>query len=143
MRLTDDERDADGDGLRNVDEIRSLMWQKHYPAGEDCAYEYKPVLPRVFLQVSYLDTDSDGDGVWDGNDDQDNDGVSNVDEIKAPYNFPPSVVYADCQEVAPLPVDGARNGSAFMWNGKAMRRHPYNPCIPARSDTCARYGLRD
>ena len=30
-----------------------------------------------------------------------------------------------------------------MWNGDVMRRHPYNPCLPYRSDTCNRYGLRD
>jgi IPT/TIG domain len=143
LRLTDDERDADGDGLRNVDEIRALMWEKHYPAGDDCGYEYKPVLKRVFLQVNYLDHDSDGDGVWDGNDDQDTDGVSNVDEVLPPYNYPPHVVFDACQEVAPLPVDRARNGSTVMWNGMiGMRRHPYNPCLPARSATCHRYGLR-
>lgn len=142
-RLTDDERDGDGDGLRNVDEIRVLMWQKHYPVGSDCGYEYKPVLPRAFLQVSYLDTDSDGDGVWDGNDDQDNDGVSNVDEVQDPYNYPPNVLFEACQQVTPLPVDGARNGNTTMWNGTPMKRHPYNPCLPARSITCARFGLRD
>jgi len=134
--LTDDERDADGDGLRNVDEIRGLMWQQHYPAGEDCGYEYKPVLPRPMLQVQYLETDTDGDGVWDGNDDQDTDGVSNADEVKPPYNNPPHPVFDACQEVYPLPVDGARNGAATL-------RHPYNPCLPADSDTCRRYGLRD
>jgi hypothetical protein len=143
LLLTDDERDGDGDGLRNVDEIRVLMWQKHYPDGDDCAYEYKPVLPRPMLQVDYLETDSDGDGIWDGNDDQDNDGVSNVDEVKPPYNYPPSVVFDDCDEITPLPVDGARNGATMMWNGEEMRRHPYNPCLPARSATCARYVLRD
>lgn len=141
-RLTDDERDGDGDGLRNVDEIRALMWQKHYPTGDECGYEYRPVLPRAFLQVDYLNTDTDGDGVWDGNDDQDNDGVSNVDEVVAPYNYPPSIVYDDCAQVSPLPIDGARNGSPFTWKGDEMRRHPYNPCLPARSTTCARYGLR-
>ncbi len=142
-RLTDDERDGDGDGLRNVDEIRALMWQKHYPVGDDCGYEYKPVLPRSFLQVNYLDPDSDGDGVWDGNDDQDNDGVSNVDEVKPPYNYPPHPLFDACQEVTPLPVDGARNSSPTTPGGAPVRRHPYNPCLPYRSDTCARFGLRD
>ena len=120
-----------------------LMWQQHYPAIETCKYVYEPVLPRAFLQVSYLDWDSDGDGVWDGNDDQDNDGVSNVNEVQPPYNYPPHPVYGQCEEVAPLPVDGARNGAAFMWNGDEMRRHPYNPCLPYRSDSCARFVLRD
>jgi len=127
-RLTDNERDVDGDGLGNTDEIRALMWQKHYPPGDSCGYEYKPVLPRTFLQVDYLDWDSDGDGVWDGNDDQDNDGVSNVDEVTPPYGM--------CDNASPLPIDGARDGSDVL-------RHPYNPCLPYRSQTCAIYELRD
>lgn len=135
-RLTDDERDVDGDGLGNVDEIRALMWQEHYPAGEDCGYEYRPILPRVFLQVDFTDWDSDGDGVWDGNDDQDNDGVANADEVAPPYLFPPDPRFASCNEVFPLPADGARDGSPRL-------RHPYNPCLPYRSESCARYGVRD
>lgn len=142
-RLTDDERDVDGDGLGNATEIRGLMWQEWYPADKDCGYEYRPVLPRVFLQVDYLDTDSDGDGVWDGNDDQDNDGVSNVDEIQAPYMLPGHPLWDVCGKIYPLPVDGARNASTTMWDGSPMKRHPYNPCLPYRSDTCARYVLRD
>ncbi len=142
-QMTDDERDVDGDGLRNVDEIRVLMSQGHYPQGEECGYEYKPVLPRVFLQVDYLDWDSDGDGVWDGNDDQDNDGVSNVDEVRPPYNYSPHPLFEACSMVTPLPVGGARDGSEIMWDGTPMKRHPYNPCLPYRSDTCARFGLRD
>jgi len=132
-RLTDDERDADGDGLGNVDEIRVMMWEGHYPSGDECGYEYKPVLPRVFLQVDYMNWDSDGDGVWDGNDDQDNDEVSNVDEIRAAG---PPPWYAECENASPLPINGARDGSA-------VKRHPYNPCLPYQSDTCARYGLRE
>ena len=84
-QLTDDERDADGDGLSNHDELYKLMKVAFYPEGEECGYEYTPQLPRVFLEPDYLDWDSDGDGVWDGNDDQDTDDVSNVDEIRRPY----------------------------------------------------------
>ncbi len=124
-RLTDDERDVDGDGLGNVVEIRGLMRIGYYPTGEECGYEYTPVLPRTFLEPDYLDWDSDGDGVWDGNDDQDNDDVSNVDEILPSYRSCPA-------DGAPLPVDGARDDSATL-------RHPYNPCLPYRSRTCNRY----
>lgn len=134
-RLTDNERDVDGDGLRNVDEIRALMWQEHYPPIKDCGYLYRPVLPRVFLQVDYLDWDSDGDGVWDGDDDQDNDGVSNVDEVSPNLNGGPA--YYECDNAWPLPIGGARNGS------NTVLRHPYNPCLPYRSQTCAIYGLRE
>ncbi len=127
-RLTDDERDVDGDGLRNIDEIRLMMYQGHYPPGDTCGYEYKPVLPRSFQQVDWLNSDSDGDGIWDGNDDQDTDGVSNADEVAPPYQA--------CENASPLPYNGARDGSPVL-------RHPYNPCLPdPQSDTCRRYGLR-
>ena len=135
-QMTDDERDVDGDGLRNVDEIRLLMWQKHYPTGEECAYEYKPILPRVFQDPDYLETDSDGDGIWDGNDDQDTDDVSNVDEVQPPFLGPGDARFDACNEVSPLPADGARDGGSTL-------RHPFNPCLPYLSDTCRRYGIRD
>ena len=133
-RLTDDERDADGDGLGNHDELYQLMVERFYPLGEECGYEYRPALPRPFLQPDYLDWDSDGDGVWDGNDDQDNDDVSNVDEILPPYMGPTHPQWVPCGEgdKAPLPVDRARDGSSTL-------RHPYNPCQPYRSRSCNRY----
>lgn len=134
--LTDDERDADGDGLGNAEELRGLMVPAYYPPGE-CSdpattndYTYRPLLPHGMTAVNWLDSDSDGDGVWDGNDDQDNDNVSNVDEILPPYQ--------DCSPSAPGvftrgPVDRARDGVS------STLRSPYNPCLPVRSDTCARY----
>lgn len=127
---TDDERDADGDGLGNFDEIRGLMAQGTYSTGPaaEC-YEYKPRLPRNFASVDYLEADTDGDGILDGNDDQDNDGVSNVDEIKPDY-FP-------CGDSGPLPVYDAPPPD----DGPMTRLNPYNPCQPNRSSgTCARYG---
>lgn len=157
--LSDDERDADGDGLRNIDESHNrgaydqndepsgfagnetflLMSLAHYEGlPEDCTFEYTPVLPRPMLQPDYLDPDSDGDGVWDGNDDQDNDRVSNVDEIK-----PPHVTCGEGESaVGPLPFGGARNGATIAYDGKPMRRAPYNPCLPYRSEFCTGYKPR-
>ena len=135
-QMSDDERDVDGDGLRNIDEVRLLMWQPHYPTGKECGYEYQPILPRVFQDPDYLETDSDGDGIWDGNDDQDTDGVSNVDEVQPPFLLPGDARYDSCSKVSPLPADGARDGGATL-------RHPFNPCLPYASDTCRRYGVRD
>jgi len=153
--LTDDERDVDGDGIANMDESHNrgafdendavggpfnggesfrFMSISYYTAlpGDGCdVYEYTPLFPRPMLQPSYLDWDSDGDGVWDGNDDQDGDAVSNVDEIKRPWQ--------DCGDgdgvVIPTPIEGARNGAAVL-------RNPYNPCLPYRSEVCGRYGPR-
>jgi hypothetical protein len=44
----------------------------------------------MYLQPDLLEPDSDGDGVVDGNDDQDHDTVNNVDELKrGPYMVHP------------------------------------------------------
>ena len=47
--LTDDERDADGDGLGNVEEIRGLMVPSYYPPGDECATRYGQ---RLHLQAA-------------------------------------------------------------------------------------------
>ena len=67
---------------------------------------------------------------------QDNDGVSNVDEVRVVGSDPSYPSYWECEKASPLPTNGVRDGSP-------VRRHPYNPCLPSHSDTCARYGLRD
>ena len=140
--LTDDERDADGDGLRNIDERHPgmnpdyflLMQENHYVNGDDCDFKYDPILPRPFLEPDYLDWDSDGDGVWDGNDDQDSDGVANVDEIKPPHGI--CGEEPDNIKISPLPYGNIRDGSLRV-------RNPYNPCLPYRSDFCNRYSPRE
>jgi hypothetical protein len=130
LRLTDDERDVDGDGLRNVDELHALMLIDYYPKANktDPTKDYgaNPAIPRNFLQPDYLDWDSDGDGVWDGNDDQDNDDVANVDEIKPTWQSFPDIG-------GPFPIGNARDGTT------TVLRTPYNPCKPYRSRTCNRY----
>ncbi len=133
-RLTDDERDVDGDGLGNFVEIRGVMRIGYYPTADDCSYKYDPVLPRTFLEPDYLDWDSDGDGVWDGNDDQDSDDVSNVDEIGPEYMGPghPQYEVCDAENRTQLPINNSRDGSATL-------RHPYNPCVPYQSRACNRY----
>lgn len=123
-RLYDGERDVDGDGLRNVTELRGLMTIEYYPEGSECGYQYEPLLPRPFPRVGYMDWDSDGDRVWDGDDDQDSDDVSNVDEVKPPH--------ARCLADSPaLPVGGAQDALP-------ARRSPFNPCLPYQSRSCSR-----
>jgi hypothetical protein len=60
--LSDDEKDVDGDGLGNYVELSTFGSGKPYP-------------------LSFLDWDSDGDLVTDGLDDQDHDGLINLEEI--------------------------------------------------------------
>ena len=118
--LSDDEKDADGDGLTNYDEAHAWLnpevWKSVYansdadllgfvPAGGEIAY------PITYAQPSFSEADSDGDGVVDGLDDQDLDGVSNLMEL--------SRVYANMTDGGALTTTHA-NG----WVD------PFNPCLP-------------
>lgn len=67
--MSDDEKDVDGDGLGNWDEL-------HGPFNPGKSKD-KDKYP-----LDYLDPDTDGDGVLDGADDQDHDGYSNSAEVQ-------------------------------------------------------------
>ena len=67
--LSDDERDFDGDGLANIYELRShdfRPWEPGFPGA---------------ITPDWIDPDTDGDGVLDGQDDQDHDDISNIEEL--------------------------------------------------------------
>jgi hypothetical protein len=101
---TDDNRDADNDGLANWDESHGRMridwWTGKY---KDEKQYVGSAGASPLGQVSMTDPDSDGDTIPDGADDQDHDGVSNVDEIDRDRIFA---------------------GGYSYW------LHPYNPCLP-------------
>ena len=105
--LTDDQRDADGDGLSNMVEFNlqgtQAWWASKYS-------DEQPYSIATFSTLSATDTDSDGDGVNDGADDQDHDGWSNFQEM---------------QQTRPQ---------------TDIRVQPFNPCLPDPwSRTCSRY----
>ncbi|HEY7623125.1 MAG TPA: IPT/TIG domain-containing protein [Solirubrobacteraceae bacterium] len=105
--LTDDERDADNDGLSNVVEYQFRGTQDWWTAVYN---NEKPFGARMFAGVDPTVWDSDGDGVADGADDQDQDGYSNYIEME---------------------VSRAQQN---------LRVQPYNPCLPdPYSPTCRRY----
>ena len=95
--LRDDERDADADGLGNWDELRGRMTEGWWPAQHDGTNEPKESkYPEVdFLDNedtapafnAHVDADMDGDGVLDGADDNDHDGLSNQFEVRRPGNW--------------------------------------------------------
>jgi hypothetical protein len=116
--LTDDERDEDGDGLSNWIEFNSRgtqdWWKKvqwdvkpHVGAGK---YTEPPYTIRQFNDLDPTNKDSDGDGIIDGLDDQDNDGWSNFAEMQL-----------------------TRDEIGYRVN-------PFNPCLPdPRAVTCSRH----
>lgn len=114
--LSDDERDADGDGLSNfIESVHGPMtpswWTTFFP-------DEKPYVPE-FPGVDWLDPDSDGDGVADGADDQDHDDFNNIQETV-----------------------GSRSGSGNLYGLRTNDwwTQPYNPCLPnPRSRTCSKH----
>jgi hypothetical protein len=134
-KLSDDERDGDNDGLTNWDEAHGRMLQGWW----DAKYSGKGGIPKetrypnTFSGVSIFDPDSDGDGIKDGADDQDYDGLSNSFEVARPSNW--------FYEANLSPgIWGREYGDAYPFlDPKAnpwARVQPFNPCKPVWSHTC-------
>lgn len=120
--LDDGEKDADGDKLGNWDELHgrmtSVWWDKTFEKSpKESRY------PLNFLELDFLDPDTDGDGVIDGDDDQDHDGYTNSFEIQRPADWQTTYV----SEGHP----GGTNPNA--------RVQPFNPCKPVHGSMCHRF----
>ncbi len=93
--LNDGERDADGDTLGNWDEAHGQMTEAWWAAKHNGVDEPKESpYPDNFLDNADLpghdactDADTDGDGVLDGQDDADHDGLSNEFEVRRPADW--------------------------------------------------------
>ena len=121
--ISDEEKDVDGDGLTNFDETHGRMnpeWWKVAYDGSHGPLE-KPY-PVSFSGTSFVDPDTDGDGIPDGADDNDHDGLSNLQEIQRAANWHDTYV-SDTHDGMPSPDPWARV-------------NPFNPCKPIDSDTC-------
>jgi hypothetical protein len=127
--LRDDERDADADGLGNWDEASGRMTEAWWPAQHDGEIEPKE---SQYPDIDFLDnedtapwfdapadSDLDGDGVLDGQDDNDHDGLSNMFEVRRPDDW-----IADA--IVGFPT--AANPWAYT--------NPFNPCKPFDSERC-------
>jgi hypothetical protein len=129
--LSDDERDVDGDGIGNWDEQHGRFTEAWWPAKHDGANEPKE---SKYYGINFLDVadlssglamvvaDMDGDGVLDGNDDQDHDGLSNKFELNRPPDWLTGVQ-------PPL-------GDPTTWTAPWGYVNPFNPCKPFFSARC-------
>ena len=117
--LSDDEQDADGDGLSNWAETHGYATEKWWtgwdgskkPTGEH-AYTLRP-----FGALDWLNADSDGDGINDGADDQDQDGLTNLQEQARNFVFTSGAPY-----------------------DRRLAINPFNPCLPnPSSPACTKY----
>jgi hypothetical protein len=117
--LSDNERDEDNDMLGNVEELTGELSAIDWWTG---VYEKEgPYTHVTFAGTKWLDGDTDGDGVYDGMDDNDHDDFWNAEEIA---RGTPSVNSS-----------GASTGiTTGLWV------NPFNPCLPNRdSRTCPPY----
>jgi len=149
--LTDDERDADGDGLSNVVELTTTgkiaWWTGAYPAE-------KPYTISRFSELDPTDPDTDGDGIPDGADDQDHDGWSNIQEMQLsrarsgyrvePYNpCLPDPTARTCSRYTPFsnawpPFDGSQQA----WDGTSGDVFPFRvPDLTTTTQALAWNGL--
>jgi hypothetical protein len=129
-RVSDDERDEDGDGLTNFDELHGRMTPGYW---KSCYADEQPY-PIAYRGTSAFDADSDGDGILDGADDQDFDGVPNMMELSRNMASDRAIAGSfDCDTQGnpprtPSPAKG--------------RVNPFNPCLPdKRSDSCEQHPI--
>ena len=123
--LDDAERDEDADGLPNQWEATGCMTRGYW----DGLYSKETKYYRSFGAVRLDDPDSDGDGVRDGADDLDEDGVPNVMECSRSLALGGAATDASDFDVTTV--------AARPWQGFV---NPFNPCLPhPKSPTCKQY----
>jgi hypothetical protein len=122
--LDDAQRDEDADGLSNWAETRGCMIRGYW----DALYDRESVYPLDYAGTRLDDPDTDGDGVRDGADDQDNDDVPNIME---------------CSRVLAgglIGEDHEDDDVTILVRPALAAVNPFNPCMPHRnSRTCKRY----
>jgi hypothetical protein len=129
--LQDDEKDADGDGLPNWDELYGRETQAWWSA----VYSDETAYPLSYRNLDWLNPDTDGDGVLDGQDDRDHDGYTDTQEISRDYA---TSIFASTLG-AYDPANGSNDGP-FLWPGDIAEVNPANPCLPdPNSPACIRH----
>jgi hypothetical protein len=145
----DDERDADGDGLSNWLEAargpgRASYWPGYWSVTARTIEAWKKTSycgerpgefdQRPFADLDLADPDVDGDALLDGEDDQDNDDVTNITELyEVVYDLDGNGQPAWCGR-----APGVIPTISFGGGDRAI--NPFNPCAPdPNSRTCPPY----
>jgi hypothetical protein len=126
--LRDGDKDVDNDGLTNFQETTGPMkidwWTAVYDGVNEPKETVYPDAARRFAEPSFVDPDTDGDGVLDGYDDQDHDGYPNWFEVTRPLDW-----------------KSTYTSTKFPWHtgtheNPLARVQPFNPCKPITSPAC-------
>jgi hypothetical protein len=133
--VSDDERDADADGASNWTEVHGPLsgpdWWNKWVAqmAVKCSptYTESPYPGAPYKGLSFVDADSDGDGLKDGADDIDHDGLTNAQESVRPANW--CATYISTSHNFP-------SAPAGVTADQFARVQPFNPCKPIYSDAC-------
>lgn len=143
----DSYKDVDGDGASNFDEVAGPLsgpgfwtaWVKDNNIG--CAKDYvESTYPGPNYQgLSFVDPDSDGDGILDGADDIDHDGLTNLEESRyVNTDGSVSVRRSDwCTVYVSVGPGDPHTGGVGA--DRYARTDPFNPCKPVNSDACHKF----
>jgi hypothetical protein len=128
--LTDDQKDADGDGLPNWDELYGRETQTWWTG----IYKNEHPYPITYQNLNWLAYSTNGDGRSDGQADTDHDGYTNLQEIDRSYA---DTVFATLG--AYDPSNGLNDGATLGASDHAIV-NPDNPCLPDwQSPACMRH----
>jgi hypothetical protein len=127
----DGNKDVDGDGLTNFQETTGTMridwWEAQYNGTNGPKETPYPDAARKFAEPSFIDPDSDGDGILDGNDDQDHDGYPNWFEASRPSDWLDTYTSA---------IRFPTGTGVPPHTNPLARVNPFNPCKPIYSNAC-------
>ncbi len=133
----DSDKDVDADGATNYSEVSGPLsgpvywtaWVKDNRCSEQYVESTYPG-PR-YTGLDFVDPDSDGDGLLDGADDIDHDGLTNAAEGR--------VRRADWCDVYVSVGPGSSGHSGGPTPDRFARHDPFNPCKPVYSAACHKF----
>lgn len=146
-RPLDSDKDVDRDGVKNYTEVAGPLsgpdWWERFVKDYGCSKDYvESRYPGpLYTGLSFVDPDSDGDGVLDGADDIDHDGLTNAEEGNIVANpdgsFPRSPRPDNWCQVYVSTGNGAHSGEPNP--DRYARLDPFNPCKPVYSQACHQF----